>query len=405
MHNNSGFEIKLHDGNILELRVNEMMHASSQSFSLLRTALNKYDFVVLVLQPNGILPVSVKDALVEHPGFKKLKAVLTRQMQIPQKIFKLPLYKDVDEALLSIATFKGVKAGIDNFKSLPFMQSKIFSAFKVLRNDPANIKDALAALSGDHRIAMKILELANESNEAKEEPYDSLSKAAAFVGGEGIAYVLAFELFKMLEDVFEEAPIKLLHMKNCSLLCETIAMLAVSDKSQRWLSASAGLLHDIGSLLLADYAPKNYDTASNNRYSAGLSSLEAENKIFAFNHIEAGKMFSDTLNLPRFIELSITEHHSLPPLPNDFVLHSVIVADNFLNASLGSDPFISCEDSLEFLAKYTAKMSTGKSPFTETLRRLALRERFNMSEESRPFEKKVLGKILTQVLSEAPLTL
>lgn len=77
---------------------------------------------------------------------------------------------------------------------------------------------------------------------------------------------------------------------------------------------TAGLLHDIGQLLMYTASPINYMRVLELRGNEDLPIVSAEHGIFGYDHAQAGQVLARNWNLPAEIEEAISVHHA----PDDF---------------------------------------------------------------------------------------
>lgn len=95
---------------------------------------------------------------------------------------------------------------------------------------------------------------------------------------------------------------------------------------------TAGLLHDIGRLVLASSYPVLYQQALNWRSAHDSSMLEAERAIFGIDHVVAGVALAEHWNFSDAMRLAIANHHA-PDAPGASFLATIVhVADAIVHA-------------------------------------------------------------------------
>ena len=103
----------------------------------------------------------------------------------------------------------------------------------------------------------------------------------------------------------------------------------------------AGLLLDIGKIVLDQYLQDDFGTANTLAIEEGISFVEAERRVFGADHAEIGSLLAEKWNLPPILVEAIRFHHS--PLDAEIspVLTSIVhVADlvaTELGIGIGSD--------------------------------------------------------------------
>lgn len=73
---------------------------------------------------------------------------------------------------------------------------------------------------------------------------------------------------------------------------------------------TAGLLHDIGQLLMCTASPIDYMRVLELRGNEDLSIASAEHAVFGYDHAQAGQVLARNWNLPAEIEEAISAHHA-----------------------------------------------------------------------------------------------
>ncbi|HUX07362.1 MAG TPA: HDOD domain-containing protein [Acidobacteriota bacterium] len=79
----------------------------------------------------------------------------------------------------------------------------------------------------------------------------------------------------------------------------------------------AGLVHDIGKIVLASYRPLLFEEAIHNAYEHGVPLREAEEAVLGFNHSEVGQRLAVRWRLPRLLEEVIAFNEN-PRIASDY---------------------------------------------------------------------------------------
>jgi HD-like signal output (HDOD) protein len=102
----------------------------------------------------------------------------------------------------------------------------------------------------------------------------------------------------------------------------------------------AGLLHDIGQLLIVRSLPEEYDRLMQVSAETARPPVECEQEVLGFTHAELSAMALATWNLPEPTQVAVRFHHShsLDPTvlnPGEITLSSAIDAANRYTNSIG----------------------------------------------------------------------
>lgn len=103
----------------------------------------------------------------------------------------------------------------------------------------------------------------------------------------------------------------------------------------------AGLLLDIGKIVLDQYLQDDFGTANALATEEGISFVEAEKRVFGADHAEIGSLLAEKWNLPPLLVEAIRYHHSpldaeLSPVLTSIVHVADLVATE-LGIGIGSD--------------------------------------------------------------------
>jgi HD-like signal output (HDOD) protein len=119
----------------------------------------------------------------------------------------------------------------------------------------------------------------------------------------------------------------------------------------------AGLLHDIGKVVLEHNLPDKYHQVIEKIEIEGYSFIEAEVEIIGLNHSQVGQMLAEKWHFSQAIEQVILHHHSPKECLEEHrkLVYSVSVANMFCNQNLignsgsSSEIYPMDEDLMSFL--------------------------------------------------------
>lgn len=92
---------------------------------------------------------------------------------------------------------------------------------------------------------------------------------------------------------------------------------------------TAGLLHDVGKVVLNEYVAEEYGKIAEMVSAGGVSFLDAEREVLGFTHPEIGQRVADLWNLPEAMGKAIRYHHEPEAVEEvDPLLDAVHLADS-----------------------------------------------------------------------------
>ncbi|MFK8000344.1 MAG: HDOD domain-containing protein [Polyangiales bacterium] len=164
------------------------------------------------------------------------------------------------------------------------------------------LDDVATVIAGEMAIATKLLHVANTSFYARGRAVSSVQEAVRRLGSKTVlALVLAVETYERFE-----VPIWL-NLENMHAHSQEVGMLAAQLVPRELQPAAllAGLLHDVGVLLMAAYFPEQAERA----HSEGLANSHLEHASLGFGHGALGGHLLRLWNIGDDIALAVEQHH------------------------------------------------------------------------------------------------
>lgn len=186
-----------------------------------------------------------------------------------------------------------------------------FRIREVLDNPKSSAQDIANVVNTDVGFSAKLLKLVNSPFFGFSATIDSVPRAVSLVGVREIS-TLALGISTI--NYFQNIPPELMDMKTFwrhSLRCAVFAkLLATKSKLPSDRFFTAGLLHDVGRLVIFKNMP--YASVEALLYSRSdmVPLVEAETTIFGYNHEEVGRLLLNEWQFPASLIDSIAHHHS-----------------------------------------------------------------------------------------------
>ena len=229
--------------------------------------------------------------------------------------------------LLDLAAF------IQNDLRLPTLPA-IFNRINETIMDPkSSANDIASVISMDVALASRLLTIVNSAFYGFPYKIDTLSRAVAIVGTKQLT-TLAFGVSIM--KMFEHIPLEYIDMESfwkhsigCGLASRLIAGYKNIQNTERLFVA--GLLHDIGRLILYSYWPCHMMKTLKRARDTELFVYEAEREELGTDHGEIGGLLVKKWNLPFLLENIIRYHHKPQKSQNRLESSIVHLADIITN--------------------------------------------------------------------------
>ncbi len=213
-------------------------------------------------------------------------------------------------ALLANETIKRLISRLSALPSLPSLYAEIV---RELQSPDASIRRVGDIIAKDPGMTAKILQLVNSAffgiRRVLADPVD----AAAYLGLETIqSLVLSLHAFAKFEACqIPGCSIDQIwsHSMATGLLAKRIMEGENAGKAQAAEAFTAGLLHDLGKLVLASNLPHEYGAVVSKSLSGAMPLHEAEREVLGATHAEIGAYLLGLWGLPDPIIEAVALHH------------------------------------------------------------------------------------------------
>lgn len=205
---------------------------------------------------------------------------------------------------------------IDNIEIIPSLPSIYNEMLQVLNDEDSSIHDVGRLISKDIAMTAKILQLVNSAFFGLCRRIRTAEEAAVYIGVDTLkSLVLSYQAFAALS--VESIPQKYIdelwkHSVTTASFAKSIAQCETKNKIEINTAFTAGMLHDIGRLLLMDNLPDKYNELLKCLQKDDVPELRLEQLIFGATHPEVGAYLLRKWGLPNAIVEPILMHHSTP---------------------------------------------------------------------------------------------
>lgn len=206
------------------------------------------------------------------------------------------------------ATKQRIK-NILGIRELETMPAQAARAFQLASDPKSSMADFVKVIESDDALSSRIIRIANSVFYYRGTAATDIEKAVTNIGLEELKGVLTATMMRSLlhtkhqirESIWQHSVSTAMFARRLSSLCNNIA------EGEAFL---AGILHDVGKLVMLTKNPGAYGDVLKLMSVSGLSSIEAEEKIFEVNHVEVGSWAGEAWNFPQSTREAIAFHHS-----------------------------------------------------------------------------------------------
>jgi putative nucleotidyltransferase with HDIG domain len=243
-----------------------------------------------------------------------------------------------------ISTREKLRLVTEKVTGLPTLPKVIQEITHLMQNPRTSAEEVGRAITMDQALASKVLRLVNSAFYGFPGRINTITHAIVILGFNTVKnIVLTASVFDKLggagqKDVFDMEKFWL-HSIATGVIAKEIA----KKSNFRYYEESflAGLLHDIGKIILFKYLPEEFDKiVLLQKQEKGLF-LEAEKKAIDLTHNEIGNWLAQRWNLPEDLRACILYHHA-PMLANQhktmiFAVHTADALARALCIGSGGD--------------------------------------------------------------------
>lgn len=314
----------------------DMEFVSSGGDAMKRLAEKAFDILVTDMKMPGMNGADLLDQVVERwPDMGRIvlsghadESLAVRASQVAHQYLAKPTDPDTLKAAiarvkpeLDLARHERIRAAVGSCQKLPGLPTLCAELGRVLESEQANARAVAEVISRDPGMSAKLLQLVNSSFFGIGRRVSSVEMAVTLLGTVRIhALVLQDQIFRLF---VPRGPIRHFSVEalgDHSFRVAELARLLSRAEGQREdrpdQAFTAGLLHDVGVLLLAC----NHDEFGKVMHAMVDRQLrleDAEHEVLDVTHAEVGAYLLRLWGLPERIAEAVALHHDPDRLPYD----------------------------------------------------------------------------------------
>ncbi|TSA48598.1 MAG: HDOD domain-containing protein [Deltaproteobacteria bacterium] len=215
---------------------------------------------------------------------------------------------------------KVLRHKVENINTLPTVPGVLKRLSVVIEKPRITLVEISAFIANDPALTTKVLKMVNSAIYGFPGRIASVSHATMLLGLNIIKGLLlgvsVFELMqKAMSGLYE-------HSLACAIASRVIAQKKGLKEPEE--VSVAGLLHDIGKVILTLEFPTEYQAAMNEAQGKSISIFDAEKNQFNATHANVGSWLAEKWHFPRNL-IEVIECHHRPALAKNAPLETAIV--------------------------------------------------------------------------------
>ena len=252
------------------------------------------------------------------------------------------------QELLASKELQSLVAGLGNLPSMP----EVYAELQEKAKDPeCSLMDVAAIIEKDLAMSTKVLQLVNSAFYGLYKNVDSPARAVNLLGLDTVkTLVLGIGIFSEMAPPKDESfSMTALweHSVTVANFAKKIALEEDAEKTVVENSFIAGIVHDVGKLLLFSTLSAKYLQAVELAWAEPMRLCQAEKQVFEADHGDVGGYLIGLWGLPGPVVEAVTFHHKLESYPEAgfcpaLAVHAANVAYYSLNPDkcIGSPPVL-----------------------------------------------------------------
>lgn len=325
----------------MEVIVSDMKMPGMDGSELLRQVAEKYPQVIrIILSGYSEKEMIIKSIGTAHQYLSKpcdsetLKATVDRVLGL--------------KLLLTNEKLRRLVSRLPNVPSRPTLYTELMD--ELAKPEPST-RVVGEIVKKDLGMTAKLLQIVNSAFFGLRRRVSDSREAVEFLGLDtissltlAIGVIAQMETNPVLEKIWS-------HSTGVGKMAQILAAMENRDVSGD--SFTAGLLHDLGKVVLAANLPQEFAAAEELIKNDGMSSSDAETKVFGANHSEVGAYLLGLWGLPSQVVKAVAHHHDpSTPDPEGFTALTAVHAANEIYAHLAveSEPGAGPGFDMQYLA-------------------------------------------------------
>lgn len=199
---------------------------------------------------------------------------------------------------------------IPKLNSLPLLPHVVNRVIELADDPKADTQELCLMIGQDQVLVSKVLKLVNSAYYGLPRKIGTISEAVTILGMQTIkTVVIGASIYSTLNSVNNGSKQEQFwrHSVACAAASRIISIKTGLKQGEQ--TFVAGLIHDIGKIILTLFMPAEYVKVTEITRMGGKSVFEAEKDVLGFTHAEIGRFIAEKWNLPGFLVDTIGGHH------------------------------------------------------------------------------------------------
>lgn len=221
---------------------------------------------------------------------------------------------------------------IESVEDMPSLPQIITEIIRISEDPNSTPQDVQKLLAQDQVLTAKILRLANSSFYGFARRINTITEATILLGFQTIrSIVFAASVSQFLTKSLKGYELDQNELwKHSQSVAMTARYIAKQKKFKNpEVFYTAGVIHDIGKLVLNEYLQNDYQKVLSLIYDEGYDFIKAEEAVLGFNHAQTGMKLAEKWNLsPEMVEAIGCHHEPEKAVINPVLASTIHISDS-----------------------------------------------------------------------------
>ena len=206
-----------------------------------------------------------------------------------------------------------IRKTLENVSTIPTLPIVIEKITRLLQNPSTSAEEIGKAITTDQALASKVLKLVNSAFYGFPGKISTITHAVVILGFATVKNVVLtasiFDAFSKRVNLSQNFDLEKfwLHSIACGAASQCIAKhIGSSAKEECFI---AGLIHDVGKILMCNYLPDEFEMVMQDRIKRDCLFYESEKEVLHITHQELGGIIAERWNLPKELQNAVKNHH------------------------------------------------------------------------------------------------
>ena len=229
---------------------------------------------------------------------------------------------------------------VDNINRLPSLPAIVNELIIALGDKNVSVDELAHGIERDQALSARALRVANSPFYGVRQPIATIHDAIVVLGFRAVSSLVTTaaltNFFKLPELAWFDQSVFWHHSLGTAVCARQLARRTGRDPE---IGFTAGLLHDIGRLMLVVCCPRQYQAATQWRNEHDCFLVDAEREIMGVTHADAGAALAKHWNFALAIRDAVAFHHAPPDSATATMADLTHVADILAHAmDMARDP-------------------------------------------------------------------